>query len=50
MMLAIGSAALLLLAALFGWVRTRNLPAGQGQVSERWLSEQRLGQRQELDR
>jgi hypothetical protein len=48
--LAIGSTTLIALAALVGWVQGRRMPAEQGYVSERWLSEQRLAQTQEVDR
>ena len=48
--LAIGCTTLVALVAFVTWVRARGMPAEQGQVSERWLSEQRLTQTQDANR
>ena len=48
--LAIGCTTLVALVAFVTWIRGRGMPAEQGQVSERWLSEQRLAQTQDANR
>jgi hypothetical protein len=48
--LAIGCTVLVAFVAFVGWVKGRRMPAEQGHVSERWLSEQRLTQTQDANR
>jgi len=47
---AIGGTVLVALVALVTWINSRRSPAEQGHVSEQWLAEQRLAQKQDAHR